>query len=182
LVYPQEIGPVSITPPFIKFTLGNMFKNKEAFIESLTYTIDDNTPWEVGLNGSSVKDFKLPTIINVDISLTLVETIGSTYEQRLYGYGNAISSEENKSDTLKNLNPDGSPKIKKDVPANKTIKEGGKEQKPKNPSQEKPKVEQKPKAETKPFTNGSGPLALPKTSAINALSDISKYTFKGNKF
>ena len=31
LVYPQEIGAVSITPPFIKFTLGDMFKNKEAF-------------------------------------------------------------------------------------------------------------------------------------------------------
>jgi hypothetical protein len=145
LVYPQDIGPVSITPPFIKFTLGNMFKNKEAFIESLTYTIDDNTPWEVGLNGSSVKDFKLPTIINVDISLTLVETIGSTYEQRLYGYGNAISSEENKSDSIKNLNADGSPKRKKDVPANKTVKEDGKEQKAKNPSEEKPKEDPKPK-------------------------------------
>jgi hypothetical protein len=145
LVYPQEIGPVSITPPFIKFTLGDMFKNKEAFIESLTYTVDDNTTWEVGLNGSSVKNFKLPTIINVDISLTLVETIGSTYKQRLYGYGEADSSTVNKSDETKFLNPDGSPIPKKDRPVNKTVTDNGKEQKPVNPSEQNPAAAPKPK-------------------------------------
>ena len=123
-----------------------MFKNKEAFIESLTYTIEDNTPWEVGLNGKSVSNYKLPTIINVDVSLTLLETIGTTYKQRLYGYGEAAnSSEENKADSIKNLNADGSPKPKKEVPANKTVKEDGKEQKAKNPSEEKPKEDPKPK-------------------------------------
>lgn len=145
LVYPQEIGPVSITPPFIKFTLGDMFKNKEAFIESLTYTIDDNTTWEVGLNGSSVRDFKLPTIINVDISLTLVETIGSTYKQRLYGYGETDSSKVNKSDETKFLNPDGSPIPIKDRPVNKTVTNDGKEQKPVNPSEQNPAAAPKPK-------------------------------------
>lgn len=166
LVYPQEYGPVSITPPFIKFTLGDMFKNKEAFIESLTYTIDDNTNWEVGLNDDSVKDFKLPTIINVDISLTLVETIGSTKQQRLYGYGKSSSDKQNKSDEAKFLNPDGSPIPIKDRPANKTVTDTGTEKKPQNPSKQKAKqkVVVKPNAETKPFTNGSGPLALPKTS------------------
>jgi len=38
-----------IIPPFIKFTLGSMYDRKEGFIESLTYTIDDNTPWETGI-------------------------------------------------------------------------------------------------------------------------------------
>ena len=146
LVYPQEIGAVNITPPFIKFTLGDMFKNKEAFIESLTYTIEDNTPWEVGLNGKSVSNYKLPTIINVDVSLTLLETIGTTYKQRLYGYGeSATSAEENKADSAKNLNADGSPRPKKETPATKTVKENGKEQKPKNPSEEKPKEPEDPK-------------------------------------
>lgn len=139
LVYPQEYGPVSITPPFIKFTLGDMFKNKEAFIESLTYTIDDNTNWEVGLNDKSVINYKLPTIINVDISLTLVETIGSTKQQRLYGYGESSSDKQNKSDEAKFLNPDGSPIPIKDRPANKTVTDKGTEKKPQNPSKQKPK-------------------------------------------
>ena len=138
LVYPQEYGPVSITPPFIKFTLGDMFKNKEAFIESLTYTIDDNTNWEVGLNDKSVINYKLPTIINVDISLTLVETIGSTKQQRLYGYGESSSDKQNKSDEAKFLNPDGSPIPIKDRPANKTVTDKGTEKKPQNPSKQKP--------------------------------------------
>jgi hypothetical protein len=145
LVYPQEIGVVSITPPFIKFTLGDMFKNKEAFIESLAYTIEDNTSWEVGLNNKSVKDFKLPTVINVDISLTLLETIGSTYKQRLYGYGETNSDVQNKSDILKNINPDGSPLPKKDVVDNKSAKQNGKDIKPNNPAKEKPKEEKDPK-------------------------------------
>ena len=50
LVYPQSyINKNYTTPPFIKFTLGDMYKEKAAFIESLTYTIDDNTTWEIGL-------------------------------------------------------------------------------------------------------------------------------------
>ena len=47
--------------------------------------------------------------------------------------------------SIKNLNADGSPKPKKEVPANKTVKEDGKEQKAKNPSEEKPKEEKDPK-------------------------------------
>ena len=80
LVYPQGyVNNVAVTPPFLKFTLGNMYNNKECFIESLTYTIDDNTPWEIGLDAYA-KDWKLPKIINVGITLKLVETVGSTYQ------------------------------------------------------------------------------------------------------
>jgi len=80
LTYPQGYpNNFSVAAPFIKFTLGDMFKNKEAYIESLTYTIDDNSPWDIGLD-KSTKDFKLPKIIDVAITLKLVETVGSTYE------------------------------------------------------------------------------------------------------
>jgi hypothetical protein len=50
LVYPQSyVNKNYVTPPFIKFTLGDMYKEKAAFIESLTYTVDDNSTWEIGL-------------------------------------------------------------------------------------------------------------------------------------
>jgi hypothetical protein len=53
LVYPQSyINKNYVTPPFIKFTLGDMYKEKSAFIESLTYTVDDNSTWEIGLKQS----------------------------------------------------------------------------------------------------------------------------------
>lgn len=79
LVYPQGyIGGLGVAPPFIRFTLGDMFRNKEAFIDSLSYTIDDNTPWDIGYN-LSTKDFKLPMIIDVSITLKLVESMSTTY-------------------------------------------------------------------------------------------------------
>jgi hypothetical protein len=51
LTYPAgyQSSTSYIIPPFIKFTLGSMYDRKEAFIESLSYTIDDNTPWETGI-------------------------------------------------------------------------------------------------------------------------------------
>jgi hypothetical protein len=80
LTYPQGYpNNFSVAAPFIKFTLGDMFRNKEAYIESLSYTIDDNSPWDIGID-KTTKDFKLPKIIDVAITLKLVETVGSTYE------------------------------------------------------------------------------------------------------
>jgi len=84
LTYPQDyIQGLAVVPPFLKFTLGDMYKNKEAFIESLNYTIDDNTPWEIGLD-SDTKNWKLPKVIDVSITLKLIETVGSTYQPATY--------------------------------------------------------------------------------------------------
>jgi len=109
LVYPQSyINKNYVTPPFIKFTLGDMYKDKEAFIESLTYTIDDNTPWEIGLEQKDIKyegentaeplikdyyisattaerstagtSYILPKIIEVAMTLKLVETPNAVYD------------------------------------------------------------------------------------------------------
>jgi hypothetical protein len=86
LVYPQSyINKNYVTPPFIKFTLGDMYKDKEAFIESLTYTIDDNTPWEIGLEQKDIKyegeDTAEPLIKDYYISATTAErsTTGTSY-------------------------------------------------------------------------------------------------------
>jgi hypothetical protein len=103
LVYPQNTtNDVYVTPPLLKLTLGNMYKNKLGFIESLSYTIDDNTPWEIGLgvtkNGNRIsdydrndlKDYKLPTIINVTISYQIIETSNDVVGKKLYPYGTSM--------------------------------------------------------------------------------------------
>ena len=86
--YPQQYAAPYVTPPLMKFTLGNMYKNKEAFIDSLSFSIADTTPWETGRqhidsNGFNVvddtlKDYKLPTIIEVQMTIKFVES-QSTY-------------------------------------------------------------------------------------------------------
>jgi hypothetical protein len=139
LTYPQGYSQNSVYAPFIKFTLGDMFRNKEAYIDSLTYTIDDNSPWDIGLD-TETKNWKLPKIVNVDITLKLVETIGSTYQKRLYGYGDVPANVSIKQDGNKELNADGSPKKKEDG----TQTDVKQDSNTKNPSEEKPKEKKGP--------------------------------------
>ena len=120
LVYPQGYDKNAyFSPPFLNFTLGDLYYNKECFIESLTYTFDDNTPWEVGLNGDIVKDYKLPTIIKVGITLKMVEQRGNTDQKNLYGFnkGNIKS----KFDTANSINSDGTPIKSKDTPTTSVV-------------------------------------------------------------
>ena len=140
LTYPQGYSQNAVYPPFIRFTLGSMFRNKEAYIDSLTYTVDDNSPWDIGIDAQT-KDWKLPKIINVDITLKLVETIGSTFQKRLYGYGDVPANVAIKQDGNKELNADGSPKKKEDGTKNDVKQDAA----AKNPSEEKPKPPEDPK-------------------------------------
>lgn len=149
LTYPQGYSNVAVYAPFIKFTLGDMFRNKEAYIESLTYSVDDNTPWEIGLD-TQTKDWKLPKIISVDITLKLVETIGSTNQKRLYGYGNVPTNVAIKNDTNKELNADGSPK-KKEVGQTTDVKQNSNVQ---NLSEKKPEPPKDPKGTLMAEYNG----------------------------
>lgn len=109
LTYPQDYkgSTGAVAPPLIKFTLGNMYNRREAFIDSLSFSIDENTPWEIGVNqklvagnitksvnggynsviDSSVssENYKLPMIVNVDITLKFVESRDTTSAE-IYGY------------------------------------------------------------------------------------------------
>ena len=66
-----------VNPPFIEFTLGNMYQKKTAFINSLSYTIPDDGVWET-INGN-----QLPKIVEVQMEFKFVENVGA--ELKLYG-------------------------------------------------------------------------------------------------
>jgi len=68
-----------VYPPFIRFRLGDIYKNKTGFIESLTYTLPDTGVWETETDGSL-----LPKFIDVAMTIKFVEVPGS--ELALYGY------------------------------------------------------------------------------------------------
>lgn len=73
-----------VNPPFIEFTLGNMYQKKTAFINSLSYTIPDDGVWETTMDG-----MKLPKIVEVQLEFKFVENVGA----ELKPYGFAISKE-----------------------------------------------------------------------------------------
>jgi hypothetical protein len=97
LAYPQGYSGPYAVPPFVLLTLGSLYKNKPTYIESLSYTMDDNGGWEIGsigvpekvtINGKevSMKDYKLPIIVDVAITLKLLESKGTTENNKFYGF------------------------------------------------------------------------------------------------
>jgi hypothetical protein len=80
-----------------------MYKNREGFFESLSFSIDDTTPWEIGYGATKtgnridtveknfMKDYRLPTIINVNLTIKLLDNITTVAGKRLYAYNGAIT-------------------------------------------------------------------------------------------
>jgi len=120
----------------------------------MSYNIDDNYPWEVGLNGKDLQNYKLPTIVEVTITLKFVEAKSNTYNNvtdskgiqdktkignTLYGYRITLNEEA----TIQNENQFKSTN-KTDVP----------------PNPQKPTAETKQNETGDPYPNDSSPEAL----------------------
>ena len=112
LTMPQSFKGISgaVVPPIIKFTLGDLYVNKPAFIENLSFSVNEDSPWEIGLNrkilnGTEVLKVpnvqgyityleadissgghKLPMIIDVEVSLKFLESRKSIENNDLYAY------------------------------------------------------------------------------------------------
>ena len=102
--YQTEAGYV--VPPFIKFTLGDMYKNKDGFIESLSYTIPDTGVWETGdgteivdsefldkvgggakkLTEADLKGYKLPKFVDASLTIKFVEQRSTTGLSKMYSF------------------------------------------------------------------------------------------------
>jgi hypothetical protein len=74
-----------VQAPFMKMTIGSIYKNKIGFINSLSYTINDDVTWE-----TEIKDNWLPKVVDVQIEFKLVESAGAE-KGNLYNY--ALTSE-----------------------------------------------------------------------------------------
>jgi hypothetical protein len=104
LVYPQGYYDSSaVVPPFIKFTLGDMYSKKFAFIESLSHTFDDNTPWNItdketpiGLAAAGIitgadieidmKGYRLPMITDVAVTIKFLESRSNSAGRKFYSF------------------------------------------------------------------------------------------------
>jgi hypothetical protein len=79
--YPIGYADYGVVAPIIDFTMTDLYSRKKSFIESLSFTIDDNYPWEVFVEG-----LRLPHIIDVAITLKFIEQRGD--EAKLYDFEN----------------------------------------------------------------------------------------------
>ena len=93
LVYPQGYSTgTGVFPPIIRLTLGDMYSKKLGFIESLSYTIDDSYPWEIGLNSGDLANYKLPQIIDVAVTIKILQNRSTTDGVNLYGFSDKVAT------------------------------------------------------------------------------------------
>lgn len=95
LCYPQsyEARTGAVSAPFLKVTIGDLFRNKACFIENMTYNVDDNYPWEVGLNSADLQSYRAPMIVEVTLTLKFVEARLTTFKEEADSKG-AINTEK----------------------------------------------------------------------------------------
>ena len=107
LVYPQGYYDSSaVVPPFIKLTIGDLYKGKLAFIESLSNTWEDGTPWNVtdkepirkeNTNKQEgpefttdteidMKGYRLTFITDVSISVKFLSSRNNTSGKKFYSF------------------------------------------------------------------------------------------------
>jgi hypothetical protein len=106
LVFPQGYYDSSaIVPPFIKLTIGDLYKGKLSFIESLSHTWDDSTPWNVTnkehkvsvddantITGTSenadidMKGYRLPFITDVAMNVKFLLSKNNTSSKKFYSF------------------------------------------------------------------------------------------------
>ena len=111
LAYPAGYyGETYVIAPFTKVTIGDLYKNKECIIESLSYTVDDTAGWEIGSNKSyggnggkvnietdgdnaevakSVNGYKLPMVVSVNMGLKFMESRNNTVN-KFYGFNTTL--------------------------------------------------------------------------------------------
>ena len=102
--YQSSIG--SVRAPLLYFTLGDLYKKREAFIESLQYTVPDNSNWQLDgaqtdyesskafFESAGVRDvptvengYKLPHMVEVAITMKFLEQRRNTERrENLYGF------------------------------------------------------------------------------------------------
>lgn len=82
-VYPKGYAGFGIKAPIIDFSLTDLYSSRKAFIDSLSYTIDDNSPWHISDEKGKMT---LPMIVDVQITIKFIEYRGS--EGDLYDFNN----------------------------------------------------------------------------------------------
>ena len=72
MTMPQYGGAAGYQGTLVTFRLGSLYNGKLAFIESLSYTMSDETPWEISMLGSNEPIGELPMGIDVSIGLKIL--------------------------------------------------------------------------------------------------------------
>ena len=86
MTMPQYGGDAGYQGTLVRFRLGSLYNNKLAFIESLSYNISDDAPWEISMLGSNEPIGELPMGIDVSIGLKILGDNRPQLAQKVYDW------------------------------------------------------------------------------------------------
>ena len=86
MTMPKYSGKNGYEGILVRFRLGNLYYNKLAFIESLTYTISDELPWEISMLGSNEPIGEIPMGADVAIGFKILDDRRPQYRQKVYDW------------------------------------------------------------------------------------------------
>ena len=86
MTMPQYGGENGYQGTLVRFRLGSLYNNKLAFIESLSYNMSDETPWEISMLGSNEPIGELPMGIDVTIGLKILGDVRPQLAQTVYDW------------------------------------------------------------------------------------------------
>jgi len=77
-------GSTGYTGQLIDFRLGSLFRERQAFIESLSYSMSDETPWDLNLDFEENPLGELPMGVDVSIGLKILGEKPSSAMKKVY--------------------------------------------------------------------------------------------------
>lgn len=83
MTMPQYAGAEGYNGTLVKFRVGDLYKSKLAFIESLTYTVSDEAPWDINLDRQLGE---LPMGVDVAIGFKVLDAKRPQYKQTVYDW------------------------------------------------------------------------------------------------
>ena len=91
MTMPSYKGGSGYQGTLVEFRLGNLYGTKStgklAFIESLSYTMSDEAPWEISMLGSEEFIGELPMGIDVSIGLKILGGVRPELGKKVYDWG-----------------------------------------------------------------------------------------------
>lgn len=81
--------------PFMRLTIGNLFKNTPGFLNQLSYTIPDDATWDVAADNRAGEGKQLPNIIEVNVGFTIIADFRPQVKGRAYSLFAGATNDEN---------------------------------------------------------------------------------------
>jgi hypothetical protein len=95
--------------PLVKMTVGNWINGQDGILNSLSYTIPQESPWEVNITSIPSGNMVLPHIVEVQMTFTPIgsQTNGvNSISRKSFYVSNIAQAADNESDTPKYITGD----------------------------------------------------------------------------